>query len=63
MQYFKSKESSSKQFSSFEFPLKFLRNINDDKITLKQAKENQNEYKSNLNSILRGSFKTEAQEH
>ena len=30
---------------------------------LKQAKENQNEYKSDLNSILRGSFKSEAQEH
>ena len=30
---------------------------------LKQAKENQNEYKSDLNSILTGSFKSEVQEH
>ena len=60
--YFKGKERSPKYFSNFQFSLKFFKEIRDGEITMKKAKENQKEFKSDLNSIARAKYKSQKQE-
>ena len=60
--YFKSKESSPKYFSNFQFSLKCFKEIRDGEITMKKTKENQKEFKSDLNSIARAKYKSQKQE-
>ena len=58
--YFKGK-SASRHFLDFRGPLALYRNINNGYITLEKAEENQKNFKSDVNEIVKGRYKLEDQ--
>ena len=55
--FFKSKDSSLITFVGFKAPLHFYKKILNGNTKLSKAEENQEQFKSTLNEIIRGNFK------
>ena len=59
--YFFKDNSTRKRFDNFNNAIKLFRKIRSGEIKLEEAKKLQNVFKSNLNEILKGRYKSEEQ--
>ena len=57
--FFKTKGSSPKYFLKYKFPLDFLRSLSDGETTMEEAEKTPKEFKSDLNSISIGMYKSQ----
>ena len=56
-------KNDPKSFIGFKGPLSFLRSIKESNISIEKAEEQQREFTSGLNEIVKGSKKSEKSQH